>query len=76
MRRPYSRAARVASQFNDDELERACNDPLFLAFCRACEEYRKRGGIPTKVAGPDPDFEYFDPDELGIDPEDDEEVWY
>lgn len=69
-------------KFDADDIAQACDDPVFIAFCRACEEYRKRAGegVPVAASGhpaaPDPDFEYFDPDELGVDPEKDEEVWY
>ncbi len=39
-----------------------------LGICRA-------GGRPAVAAQLDPDFEAFDPDELGLDPEDDVKYW-
>lgn len=71
-----------AYRFDPEDVAEACNDPVFIAFCKACEILRNQGGLEAMKAGtahpaaPDPDFEYFDPDELGVDPEEDAEVWY
>jgi len=75
-----ARLVRGAYEFLADDLDRFCNDPVFIAACKACEIYREKSGRrdPSAVtADPrDGDFEYFDPDELGLDPELDEEVWH
>jgi len=48
-------------------------EPDEIAYLRRVCNFLRTHPIPPGVV--DADFEYFDPDELGIDPEEDYEQW-
>lgn len=59
-----------------NEFEMQCDDPVFRAWCAACEvwhEWEKRAKKHDHHELDD--FDPFDPDELGLDPEEDREFY-